>query len=363
MIARVLRDHGPTWFTCVMGTAAVAVAAAVLPVGGVVSEAIAIALWSVSLLLLVGLGTAAPAGWQRGHRSLRADALDPAVAPLLAAPPIAVLTVATSTALSGGAVLGEQAALALAAVLWVAGTCSGLAVAVVVPAAKFTRHSLRAETWMATWILPTVPPLVAAGGAALLLPHLPVGQWQLTLLVGGWAMLGATLVATLIGIAMLWANLAFHRVGEAAATPTVWLVLGPLGQTVTAAELLGEAGAGVLPAQYGDGLQVAALAVGLPLWGFALLWLAIAAMLTADVARGHLPFTLGWWGFVYPLGTLTVATALLGGSTGAVLFETVAVALFVALAVAWVAAAGGTLRGLARGDLLGAPAPAEILAP
>lgn len=359
IVHRVLRHVAPIWFTSVMGTAAVAVATALLPGGGPVLDAAAVALWAVALLLFVVLAGAAVHGWRRGHRSLRADALDGSVAPFLAAPPIAALTVASSTVLSGTQVLGPHPALVLAAVLWTLGTAGGLAVAVMIPAAKFTRHELRSDTWMPTWVLPTVPPLVAAGGAAILAPHLPEGQWQLTLIAGAWAMLGATLVATFVGIAMLWARLAFHRVGEAAAVPTLWLVLGPLGQTVTASALLGRAGEDVLPAPYGTGLRVGALALGLPLWGFALLWLAIAAVITADAARRHLPFSLGWWGFVYPLGTLTMATSLLADATGGVVFTVLAATLFAALLTAFAAAAAGTLRGAMRSRAVAA----GILAP
>lgn len=360
----MLRHLGPAWFTCVMGTAAVAIAAALLPAGGPALDALAVAAWALACLLLAGFGTAAAVAWRRGHRSLREDALDPAVAPLLAAPPIAVLSVATSTMLTGHAVLGEQAALGAGAALWVLGTAGGLAVAVLVPVAKFSRHTLTSDTWMATWILPTVPPLVSAAGAAELAPHLPPGQWQLSALLGAGAMAGATLVATLAGIAMLWSRLAFHRVGEAAAAPTLWLVLGPLGQAVTAAVLLGDAGAEVVGGAAGTGLRVAALVVSLPIWGFAMLWLAIAAGLTADVARRHLPFTLGWWGFVFPLGTCTMASALLADATGAALFDVAAGALFAALLAAWLVAAAGTIRGMVRGDLFAVPpAPAEILAP
>lgn len=359
IVAGVLRNVAPVWFTCVMGTAAVAVAAALLPGQGPVLEAAAVGLWAVALLLLAVLGPAAALAWRRGHRSLRADALDGAVAPFLAAPPIAALTVASSTALSGTEVLGPRVALVLAGVLWALGTAGGLIVAVIVPAAKFTRHDLRSDTWMPTWVLPTVPPLVAAGGAAIFAPHLPEGQWQLTLIAGAWAMLGATLVATFVGIAMLWTRLAFHRLDEAAAVPTLWLVLGPLGQAVTAAALLGHAGEDVLPAPYGTGLRVGALALGLPLWGFALLWLAIAAVITADAARRHLPFSLGWWAFVYPLGTLTMATSLLADATGGVVFTVLAGVLFTALLAAFAAAAAGTLRDAARGRAVAA----GILAP
>ncbi|MBJ7332489.1 MAG: C4-dicarboxylate ABC transporter [Solirubrobacteraceae bacterium] len=341
---RVLRDAGPTWFTPVMGTGVLACGAEVLPVGGAVLDPIATMLWAVAALLLMGVSLAGLAAWQRPHRSLRAEVMNPEVAPFLAAPPIAVLTVAAGALLAGAPLLGERASVWLAAVLWTLGTASGLAVAVVVPVVKFTRHSLRAEDWLATWILPTVPPLVSASTGALLLAHLPAGQAQLTMLLAGWAMLGATLVATMATLSILWARMAFHQVGAAAATPTVWLVLGPLGQAVTAALLLGEAGVGVLPAPYGAGLRDVGLAVALPIWGFTLLWLMIAATITLDVARRHLPFTLTWWSFVYPVGTCVVGTSLLADVTRAVAVSAIAVGLFALLVSAWVVSGVRTTR-------------------
>jgi tellurite resistance protein TehA-like permease len=55
----------------------------------------------------------------------------------------------------------------------------------------------------------------------------------MALLLGCYGMFGISLFATLALLPLIW-----HRLGPGA-VPTVWIVLGPLGQSITAANLLG----------------------------------------------------------------------------------------------------------------------------
>jgi tellurite resistance protein TehA-like permease len=121
---------------------------------------------------------------------------------------------------------------------------------------------------------------VSAATGALLIPHAPAGQARLSLLVACYAMFGISLLASLIIIPQIWSRLVQHKVGPAAMAPTLWIVLGPLGQSVTAASNLGKEAAHVLPAPYGTGATVAALLYGIPVWGFAMVWLVLAAAIT-----------------------------------------------------------------------------------
>jgi len=53
-------------------------------------------------------------------------------------------------------------------------------------------------------------------------------------------------------------------------------------------------------AQAGDMLYVVGFVVGMILWGFAVLWFVIAAIMIAT--SGGFPFNMGWWGFIFPVG-------------------------------------------------------------
>jgi tellurite resistance protein TehA-like permease len=162
-------------------------------------------------------------------------------------------------------------------------------------------------------------------------------------------------------INLIWGRLVQHKIGAAAAVPTLWIVLGPLGQSITAAGLMGNAAATVLPAPYAGGAAALALFYGLATWGFAVLWLVIAAAVTLRTARHHLPFSLAWWSFTFPVGTLVTGTSGLAARTGLDLLGAAAVALYLFLLGAWAIVSVRTVRGAASGRLL-LPAPAPVRA-
>jgi tellurite resistance protein TehA-like permease len=99
---------------------------------------------------------------------------------------------------------------------------------------------------------------------------------------------------------------------------------------------------------------------GVPVWGFAMLWLAIAAAITLKTARDHLPFSLTWWSFTFPVGTTVTGTSELAAHTGSIALAWIAVALFLLLIGAWLTAAANTLRGSLGGRLFlpATPVPA-----
>src|SRR6202008_2605182 len=133
------------------------------------------------------------------------------------------------------------AAVRIDEVLWGLGTIAGLASTVAIPYLAFTEYKLEHRDTYATWLMPVVPPMVSAATGAALIAHLPAGQPRLTLLLACYAMFGISLFISLVTIALLWERLAFHGPGPARLIPTLWIVLGPLGQSVTAAGLLGNA--------------------------------------------------------------------------------------------------------------------------
>ncbi|HTI22065.1 MAG TPA: TDT family transporter [Kutzneria sp.] len=339
---------GPNWFAAVMGTGIVANAAATVPLHLPGLRLAATFVWALAATLLLALSTAWAVHLRRHRATALGYAADPVMAQFWGAPPMAAMTVGGGALLLGRDWLGTDLAVAVAGALWLAGTVGGLVTAVAIPYLMMTRHEIGPDAAFGGWLMPVVPPMVSAANGALLVPYLPPGQLRLDLVLAGYALFGISLFATVVIVTQLWARLVRQRVGPARRVPTLWIVLGPLGQSITAAHLLGSAAAGVLPAPYGTGAQVFALFYGLPAFGFALLWLALAATITLRTHRssGGLPFTPAWWSFVFPVGTLVTGATGLAARSHAHVIAALAVVLYVVLVAAWATTAIRTTQAL-----------------
>lgn len=347
----VFAHLGPNWYASIMGTGIVANAAVTLPrqVPGLHTAALLI--WGVASVMLVALTVAWATHWVRHRATAQGHATNPVMAQFFGAPPMALLTVGAGTLLLGKDVLGESLAVHVDAVLWTLGTLGGLASALVIPYLMFTRHELKPDSTFGGWLMPVVPPMVSAATGALLMPYVAAGQARLTLLLACYAMFGLSLIASMIVTTLIWYRLTMHKLGPAATVPTLWIVLGWLGQSITAANLLGGVAHLALPAPYSTAFVAFGLVYGLPVFGFALLWAGLAAAVTIHTARARLPFALTWWSFTFPVGTVVTGTSALALHTGSDVLAWLAVAFYVGLVCAWATVAVRTARGSARGNL------------
>ncbi|MET9345649.1 TDT family transporter [Streptomyces termitum] len=352
--SRSVRHLGPNWYAAVMGTSVVGTAGAALPVSVPGLRTVCTGVWALSLAMLLTLLTARAAHWHRHRDQARAHLLDPAVAPFYGCLSMALLAVGGGTLTLGRDWIGLPAAVAADAVLFTAGTAIGLAAAVAVPYLMVVRH--RIDQASPVWLLPVVAPMVSAALGPLLLPHLPEGQPRQTLLLACYAMFGISLLATLVMLPLVFGRLVLDGPLPLALTPTLFLVLGPLGQSTTAANAFADSAAGVLPEPYAQGFGAFAVLYGVPVMGFALLWLALAGAMVVRARRAGMGFAMTWWAFTFPVGTCVTGAEGLARHTGLDAFRWLSVALYALLAAAWLVAGARTARGLLSGALLAGPA-------
>ena len=354
---QIISNITPNWYASIMGTGIVAVAAASLPQQFPGFRTAATVVWAVAAVMLIALTVATALHWRHHRATALGHAANPVMAHFYGAPPMAMLTVGAGTLLLGKDVLGVGPAVDIDWVLWFGGTILGLISAAAVPYLMFTKHQVQPDSAFGGWLMPIVPPMVSASTGALLIPYTPAGQARLSLLLCCYAMFGLSLLASIIVITLIWYRLAVHKTGEARMVPTLWIVLGPLGQSITAANLLGGVAHEALPAPYSTALQAFGVVYGVPVWGFALLWACIAGAITLRTARAGLPFSLTWWSFTFPVGTCVTGTTGIALHTGSTLFKVAAGVFYLALVAAWAMVAVRTAHGSIRGRLFVPPAP------
>ncbi|WP_199255394.1 TDT family transporter [Mycolicibacterium mengxianglii] len=347
----ILGNLGPNWFSSVMGTGIVATAGAMLPIHVPGLRGFALVVWFIASVLLVVLAVAVGGHWLRNPTVARTHGRNPQMAHFYGAAPMALMTVGAGAVLVGSDLIGERAAVDLHWVLWTAGTLGGLFTALTIPYLMFTQHAVEPDAAFGGWLMPVVPPMVSAATGALLIPHMQPGAGRATMLYGCYALFGLSLMASLVIITMIWSRLAHYGTSGTARVPTLWIVLGPLGQSITAAGLLGTQAGLAAPAEVASGMYVFGILFGVPVWGFAVLWIGLATALTVRTLRRGMPFALTWWSLTFPVGTFVTGTTQLAAHTGLPMFRVCAVVAFVGLLLTWVLVALRTARGSVRGNL------------
>ena len=336
-----------------MGTGIVAVAGAMLPIKNPLTILTTVA-WVLSAVILVALLVVIPLHWWRRRGTFTAITQDPVAIQFFGAPPMAMMTVGTATLLVGQQYIGDIA-VTIDWVLWSIGSVLGLITAVAVPYQLFTKLQVREDGAFGGWLMPVVPPMVSAASGAKLVEYAPAGQAQASVLYACYAMFGMSLMASVIIITLIWSRLAYFGSSGSARVPTLWIVLGPVGQSITAAGGLGTAAMVALDPPLSTAFDAFAVLYGVPMFGFMMLWLPMAILLTRRALRLKMGFALTWWSFTFPVGTCVTGTSQLAIHTGLRGFTVIAVALYIGLLLAWATVAVKTARYSLKGNLLTPP--------
>lgn len=351
------RDYelGPNWFASVMGTGIIANASATLPLFSDRLKVFALVVWCLACLMFLGLLLATVSFLFRQTHVWVRHFRDPMMAQFYGAPPMAALTVAGGAILIGHQLVGWDFALNIAWTLWGIGTLAGFCTAVIIPYRLFTVFKVRPDSAFGGWLMPVVPPMVSATIGAMLVPYAPAGVLRQTLFYLCFSQFGLSILAGLIVISMIWSRLAHHGTSGSSRVPTLWIVLGPLGQSMTAAGLLGTVAKDTVPANLAFGFELFAVFYGVPIFGFVLLWTCLATLLTIRAHYRSMKFALTYWAFTFPVGTCVTGTAQLALHTNLPLFAWASILFYLGLLTAWTVAAFGTTKGMITGHLFKPP--------
>lgn len=338
----------PNWFAAIMGTGIVATSGVALHSGFPGLHALATGYW---LLASIGLVIATVLFLRGGATK---HAADPMMAHFYGAPAMALLTVGAGTIELGPQFLGTVVAIWLGGLLWVAGTAAGIFTALWIPFRMITGTQSAEAGAMPSWLMPVVPPMVAAASGSPLIGHIPAGQLRLSGLAICYGMFGLSLIVGFLTIGMVYARLLHRGLPSVQVAPTVWIMLGMIGQSVAAAVLLGNSSKLVFhgdQAPIAAGLHILGIAYGMVMSGFAVFVFLLAVSLTMYNVRRGLSFTPAWWSFTFPIGTCVTGSAALAFATDSVLLQVISRSLYILLLLAWVTVASRSVKTLSRDQI------------
>ena len=413
---RRFESFTPSWFTVTMGTGSVASTIAASPYSFHGQRPIAWAVRALNVLLFVWASLLFSARLLLMRRALHNVFSNPNEGLFLGAIPMSFSTITNGLVNIWRPTFGATAVAAAEVFFW-ANLPAVLGCVLIVPlymVATAAGQKQGIEKFTAIWLMPVIPACVAANTAGVVATHMTTQVLRrqthththmtnpsraVAMTAAGACLLGIGFLLSLQIVTIYWHRLIFHQLPPRDAIVSSFLPVGPMGMTVWALLNLSAAAAVQVPAYYMNNLsqhgmeEPAAAAgsnlvsllmnrtsssssssggllvqellpnigvaicaiVGLFLWGFAAWWLLLAVCSVVAVVKQGIPFNLGWWGAVFPIGVFTGATIQLGHALNSKAFSIMGATFVCVHVVVWLGVGGFTARGVWSGRLFHSP--------
>ena len=360
-LTEVVRQFTPNWFTANMGTGIVALGIAQLPMQPIAStlHILGMVLWLLNIALFALFSGLYAARWIMFFEGASRIFGHSIASMFFGAIPMGLATILNGFVVFGPDIVGAEAAMETALILWWIDMAMAIACGVVIPYMMFTRQDHSIDKMTAVWLLPVVAAEVTAASAGLLVPHLTDAANAFRILMLGYALWAFSVPLAMSLLVILVLRLALHKLPHRDMAATGWLALGPIGTGALGLLLLGGDAPRVFAAAGLSGVGPVAAGVGLLggtiLCGYGAWWFLLAVMTTARYLREGLPFNIGWWGFTFPICVYAISVLTLGRQTHLDGLLFVGGVLVVGISLFWCVVAWRTVRGALDRSLFIAP--------
>lgn len=205
---------------------------------------------------------------------------------------------------------------------WWVDVVLSMAVCIGISFIMMAHHKPDFQTLTAALLLPIVPNIVVAGTGSLVAEILPNDYHSWTTIVTSYVLWGIGQFFTACVVAIYFMRLSIYHLSPGDVIVSTFIPIAPLGQGGFGIQKLGRMALHRLPktkafvalgvgnTRSGEVLYVIGVFLAILMWGFGLIWLAFAII--SVVRTKNIPYNLGWWGSIFPLGVLALCTGLLG---------------------------------------------------
>ena len=350
----VARQFGTNWFTVVMGIGIVAALTYTSPIPLPGQHSIGMVLFILDNVVFTIALSLWLWRWIRHTDEALRDFSDPSKILFYGALAMGINVIGNDYLVIGTHLLTPSTAILISKIIWLCGVVVALFTVVTVPYLLFVTHQVSVEETHASWLIPVVPPIVAAATGANLIPFWTSVTCQFTFTILILAMFGMTFFLFIMISSLYYSRLVYHGKLAGGLVPSVWIEIGPLGMAMTIFSTLPFVTQPLLGAWNG-GLYALGILFAVSLWGVGIWWIIIASLyslLHLTDKKSNIPYNLGWWSYVFPLGSFTTGTYALNHLLGHSFFAIAGLIQFIALAGFFSLVLIKTLVGVYNGSLL-----------
>ena len=353
-LSAISRQFGTNWFTVVMGIGIISALTytSPIPIPGLKSIGIAFFLLAnVVFILALSLWLLR---WIYHTEEALKDFSDPGKILFYGALAMSISVIGNNYLVIASHLIVPSTAILISKTIWLCGVIVALFTVVIVPYLLFVSHQVSLEDTHASWLIPVVPPIVAAATGAKLIPYWGNLSWQFFFTILILAMFGMTFFLFIMISSLYFSRLIYSGKIAGSFVPSIWIVIGPIGMSMTIFSTLPLVTQPFLGA-FNSGLHALGMIFAISMWGVGIWWIVIASLyslLHFTKKESKFPFSLGWWSYVFPLGSFTVGTYALNDLLGNSFFAIAGFLQFIALIGFFSLVLTKTLIGIFDGSLL-----------
>ncbi|OJD14537.1 hypothetical protein AJ78_05118 [Emergomyces pasteurianus Ep9510] len=361
---RIVRNFTPSWFTINMGTGIVSILLFGLPYNGEWLYWISVGIFGLNVFLFSVFLTISILRYAIWPEIWGVMLQHPFQSLFIGTFPMGLSTIVSMIALVCSPAWGSWVQI-VAWALWIANSVIAVLCAVSFPFLLMVPGKPSdLPSMTAAWLLPVISTIVAASAGAVVADNLPTPQLSLWTIIASYILWGLGILFSMIILAVYFQRLAIHKLPPKSVIVSTCIPLGPMGQGGFVILKLG-AGArkffplnNTLDPAAGGVFYSLGFMVALVLWGFGLLWMLFA--ITAIVQCKRIPFTMGWWASVFPLGVYANCTILMSREMPSQFFKVLGTILSLCVLILWITISIGTIRGAITGNIFFAPCLSDL---
>ncbi|KAL4897481.1 malate permease [Aspergillus ambiguus] len=356
---RIVRNFTPSWFSVTMGTGIVAILLNTLPYNAdwlywisVVIFGLNVVLFAVGCILSLLRYTLYP-------EIFWVMITHPVQSMFLGTVPMGFATIVNMFCFVCVPAWGEWTQ-PVAWGLWIVDAVLSVVTALSLPFLLMAHpNEFQLSSMTAVWLLPIVSCIVAGSSGAIVAGVLTNAQHALWTVLVSYVLWGMGLPLALMVMVIYLQRLTLHKIPPKAVIVSVFLPLGPLGQSGFGILRLGKVAQTVFPQTHtldagsGTALYTVGFLGALILWSFGLVWLFFA--LASIIRSKRFPFNIGWWGFTFPLGVFATCTSEMGMELPSKFFRVLGTVVSLCVVVLWMVVSVGTMKGVVTGRMFYAP--------
>lgn len=347
----LIKYLAPAWFAVIMGTGGLANILYLwqnfFPLGnlfGTVLAALTDLLYFIVLVPWIFR-------WIRYYEYARRDLQHPLTGNFFVTMPVATAILGTNIYLIWSQYLGEALTYSLVSGLWIIAIV-GVNFFTFYTTFRIMRveETPKPEMINFSWIMAPIANMAISliGNPVLTLTEKYHPNWSLSVLIINTALFGIGFFLFIFISAIVFVRLAQHPLPSAETTPSFGIFMSAVGLAVSA---IIDASKNAQTMGLLESTDLANL-IAVAIWGFGIWIVGIIMMICLyQIRSGGIPFSMGWWAFIFPLAAYTISSQKVASIFVTPLTSGFAAFLTILLGLLWVYTFSQTLIGAINGKL------------